>query len=240
MIAYILIAILGLFIIYYATKVKSNDTEILIGQKREIRQIGERIQEVLDTEKIEKKQARYLGSVAREASKLLKEQRFKQAEKKYLSIVKEDHKNLKAYQGLGLLYLEQSEYPGAAEAYLKVTEIDPTNDTAFNNLGMAYMNIRKYAEAVTAYEHAIALNGKVVHRYINLALAAEKAGNVKVQISALEKAVELDTKPEYIVKLVDAALANNEEATAKKALEKLVEIDPSNLDAQRKLARLVK
>lgn len=238
MLAYLIIIVFGLYIVYYATKLTSTDTEILIGQKREIKQIGERIQEVLDSEKIERKQARQLSSIAREASSLLKQKRFKAAEKKYLGIVKEDHKNLKAYQGLGLLYLEQEEFSGAAEAYRKVTELDPTNEAGFNNLGLALMHTKKYDEAVHAYEHAIALNNKIVHRYINLALAASKAGNSKVEISALEKAVNLEPKKEYIEKLVDAALAAGDESTAKKALLKLVEIEPNNLEAQRKLARL--
>lgn len=238
MFAYLLIVGLGLYIIFYAIKVKYRDTEILIGQKREIKHLGERIQEVLDTEKIEKRKNRQLSSIAREASGLLKEKRFKAAEKKFLGIVREDHKNLKAYQGLGLLYLEQGEYEGAVEAYSKVTELDPTNEAGFNNLGLALMNVKKYDEAVHAYEHAIALNNKVVHRYINLALAASKAQNHKVEISALEKAVSLEPKKEYIEKLIDAALAAGEESTAKKALLRLVEIEPNNLEAQRKLARL--
>lgn len=240
MIPFLIIIIFGGVIVYLSLKSNSKDTEILVGQKREIREIGERIQEVLDTEKLEKKQEREFGSMAREASKLLKDKRFKLAEKKFLSIIKEDHDNLKSYQGLGLLYLEQEEFEGAAESFSMVTKFDPTNDKAFNNLGMALMNIKKYDEAVSAYEHAIALNPKIVHRYINLALAAQKAGNTKAQIAALEKAVSLEPKKENLELLVEASMKANDDSSAKKALEKLIEIDPNNLEAQRKLARYEK
>ena len=99
-ISLIIIIILALVMLYVATRTTSNDTEIIIGQKRNIKEIGERIQNVLDTEKTEKKQERKLSSVATEASKLFRAKRFQQSEKKYLAIIKEDHNNIKAYTGI--------------------------------------------------------------------------------------------------------------------------------------------
>ena len=107
--ALIIIVLFALLVIYFATKTTTHDTEIVVGQKRDIKEIGERIQSVLNTEKTEKSQERKLRSVATEASKHFKERRFRQSEKKYLAIIQEDHKNIKAYQGLGLIYLEQKE-----------------------------------------------------------------------------------------------------------------------------------
>lgn len=239
MLAYILLLVIGCVILYFAIKAGGNDTEIILGQKREVRKIGERIQEVLDTEKVEKKAEREHRSIITEANKLVRGNRFKQAEKKYLAILKNDHKNVKAYMGLGNLYLEQGEYEGAVEALKKVNEYEPTNDTALTSLGMALMQVKKYEEAVTAYEHSVALDTKVPHRYINLALAAEKAGNPKKQVSALSRAVELEpTNMGYLNALVNAALEADDKSEAKKALEKIVEIEPANLEAHRKLARL--
>lgn len=241
MIGYLFLIIIAIYLVYLATKSSSHDTEIIIGQKKEIRAIGERIQEVLDTEKTERKVEREHKSVISEAKKLVGANRLKQAEKKYLSIIKNDHKNTKAYQGLGEIYLEQKEYAGAAEVFGKVSELDPTNDIAFTNLGMALMQVRKYEEAVHAYEHAVALDGKVAHRYINLALAAEKAGETKKQIAALESAVNLEpTKMEYLEVLANVAIEASDNSAAKDALNKIVAIDPDNLEAHRKLARLEK
>jgi tetratricopeptide (TPR) repeat protein len=235
----VVIVLFGLFIISIAAKTKTTDTEIIVGQKRDIKEIGERIQNVLDTEKTEKKLERKLKNVAVEASKLYKDHRFKQSEKKFLSIIKEDHKNVKAYHGLGLIYLEQKEYSGASQAFEKICELSPTNDAAFNNLGLSYFNIGKYEEAVKAYERSVALNNKVAHRFINLALAAEKTGNLKKQVEALGKAADLDPKNiEYLERWGDAAQKAEDKGTAKKALQKIIEIEPANLEAQRSLARL--
>lgn len=236
----ILIALFALLVVIVAIKTNTHDTEIIIGQKRDIKEIGERIQSVLNTEKTEKKQERKLRSVATEASKLFKERRFRQSEKKYLGIIKADHKNIKAYQGLGLIYLEQKEYSGAIEAFKKICELDPTNDTAFNNLGLSYFNTGKYEEAIRAYDHSVSLNNKVVHRFLNLALAAQKAGNYKAETNALEHAVSLEPKIEYLEKLAEAATQADDKSAIKKACQKIVEIDPANLEAQRKLARLEK
>jgi tetratricopeptide (TPR) repeat protein len=238
MFGYLVIIVIISYILVLGYKSKSKDAEIIIGQKKEIRQLGEKIQEVLDAEKIEKKAEREHRSIITEANKLLKNNRLKQAEKKYLSIIKNDHNNIKAYQGLGSIYLEQEEFAGAAEVFKKVTELDPTNDLAFNNMGLAYMKTRKFADAVSAYEHAVALNSKIAHRYINLALAAEKNNDFKKQIAALEKAASIEPKMEYLVALSDAAIANDDKGAARKALEKITEIEPSNLEALRKLARL--
>ncbi len=238
MLAYFVIIGVAIYVVSLGYKSVSRDTEIIIGQKREIKQIGEKIQEVLDAEKIEKKADKEHRSILTEANKLFRNNSLRQAEKKYLSIIKNDHNNIKAYQGLGSIYLDQEEYSGAAEVFQKITVLDPTNDTAFNNLGLAYMKTRKYDLAVTAYEHATALCGKVAHRYINLALAAEKNLDTKKQIAALEKAVSLEPKIEYLQALVEAALKSEDFSTAKKALTKIVELEPSNLEALRKLAKL--
>lgn len=241
MIGYIFLIIVAMYLVYLAAKSKSQDTEIIIGQKKEIRAIGERIQEVLDAEKIEKKAEREHKSVITEAKQLAGDNRLKQAENKYLSIIKDDHNNVKAYQGLGEIYLEQGENDGAVEVFTKVSELDPTNDMAFTNLGTALMQLARYEEAIHAYEHAVALDGKVPHRYINLALAAEKAGDSKKQISALERAVDLEPeKMEYLEALAGAAIAAGDDSAAKDALNKIVVQDPDNLEAHRMLARLEK
>ena len=235
----VVIILFGAFVIYIAAKTASSDTEIIVGQKRNIKELGERIQNVLDTEKTEKKRDRRLGSIAREASGLYKTRRFKQSEKKYLSIIKEDHLNVKAYHGLGLIYLEQKEYSGAVEAFEKICELSPTNDSAFNNLGLSYFNIGKYEEAVKAYTHSVALNSKVPHRFINLAMAAEKAGDFKTQVDALAHASNLEPENiDYLDKLALAAIKADDKGEAKKALQKIIEVEPENLEAQRSLARL--
>lgn len=239
MIAYIFIIAACLYMVYLGAKSTSKDTEIIVGQKKEIKMIGERIQEVLDAEKREKRVEREHKSVISEAKELAGNRRLKQAEKKYLSILKKDHKNAKAYQGLGEIYLVQGEYEGAAEVFGKVSELDPTNDMAFNNLGMALMQTKKYEDAIHAYEHSVALDSKIPHRYINLALAAEKAGEVKKQIAALERAVDLEPeKMEYLEVLATVATDAGDKSAAKNALEKIIEKDPDNLEAHRKLARL--
>jgi tetratricopeptide (TPR) repeat protein len=207
MIGYLFLIAVALYLVYLASKSSSSDTEIILGQKKEIKAIGVRIQEVLDTEKTEKKAEREHRTVISEAKKLVGTNRLKQAEKKYLSIIRKDHKNIKAYQGLGEIYLEQKEYEGAVEVFKKVSELDPTNDFSFTNPGMALMQTNRFEEALHAYEHSVALNGKIPHRYVNLALAAEKAGNSKKQIAALEQASVLEPeKMEYLEIISNVAI----------------------------------
>jgi tetratricopeptide (TPR) repeat protein len=241
MIGYVFLIIVAMYLVYLAAKSTSQDTEIIIGQKKEIRAIGERIQEVLDAEKIEKKVEREHRTVITEAKQLAGDNRLKQAESKYLSIIKDDHDNVKAYQGLGEIYLEQEEYEGAVEVFTKVSELDPTNDMAFTNLGTALMKLDKYEEAIYAFEHAVALDGKVPHRYINLALAAEKSGDSKKQIAALEHAADLEPeKIEYLETIAKVAMESGDDSAAKESLNKIVVQDPDNLEAHRMLARLEK
>jgi tetratricopeptide (TPR) repeat protein len=237
----VVILAFAIFIIYIAAKNTSKDTEIVVGQKRDIKEIGERIQHVLDTEKHEKRQQRRLGGIASEASKLLKERKLKQSEKKFLEIIKEDHKNLKAYHGLGMIYLQQKEYGGAAEVFEKICELSPTDDAAFNNCGMALFNVGKYEEAVKAYDHSVALNNKIAHRYINLALACDKSEHYKEEITALQKAIALEPeKVDYLEKLAAAAKKNDDPELVKKTYDKIIALDPENLEAHRELARFEK
>lgn len=173
-----------------------------------------------------------------EGQDLLNRGNLESAEKKFLSAIKIDPAAGQAYHFLGMIYLRQKIYKGAIASLEKATSLDPLNDTAFNNLGLAYFNIENYDQAIENFEKSISLNDKIAHRYLNLALAYQKKKDYEQAAIALENASEIHANTENLTLLAKNYLTMGDKKLAKKAVERLMEVDPKNTWAKRELAVL--
>jgi superkiller protein 3 len=158
------------------------------------------------------------------------------AEKTFLEAIQLNPKNGRAYHFLGMIYLRQNEYKGAIEALKKATELDQLNDTAYNNLGLAYHNLKKFPEAVEAFEKSIQLNDKIAHRYVNLGISRQSLKEYEKAAIAFEGATKIHENVENITLLAKNYIKLGDEKLAKKALGRLLEIDPANNWSKRTLA----
>lgn len=174
----------------------------------------------------------------KEGQELLNKGELAEAEKKFLSAIKNDPTSGQAYHFLGMIYLRQKLYKGAIASLEKAVKLDPLNDTAFNNLGLSYFNIENYEQSIASFEKSISLNDKIAHRYLNLALAYQKLKNWDKAAIALESAVKIHTNPENLTLLSRNYLSMGDNKLALKAIERLLEVDPNNGWAKRHQASL--
>jgi tetratricopeptide (TPR) repeat protein len=173
-----------------------------------------------------------------EGQDLLNKGELDASEKKFIEVIKSDPNSALAYHFLGMIYLRQKMYKGAIAALEKATKLDPLNDTAFNNLGLAYYNTENYEKATENIEKSINLNDKIAHRYLNLALAYQKEKNYDKAAIALENSVKIHANVENLTMLAKNYQDMKDKKLAKQAIERLLEIDPSNTWAKRQLAAL--
>jgi Tfp pilus assembly protein PilF len=107
----------------------------------------------------------------------------------------------KIYNGLGLIYWYQKDYPQAVEEYKKALKIDPKNTDVHHNLGAAYAQMKQWDAALEEFKIAASnpfyeANFKA-HYNLGLVLL-EKGENVNA-LEEFHKSVQL--RPDYSLAL---------------------------------------
>jgi protein O-GlcNAc transferase len=184
-------------------------------------------------QKVELEEGREEDILIKEGQEQLNKGELVEAEKKFLSAIKSDPTLGQAYHFLGMIYLRQKLYKGAIASLEKAVKLDPLNDTAFNNLGLSYFNIENYEQAIENFEKSISLNDKIAHRYLNLALAYQKQKNWDKASISFEAAAKIHPNTENLTSLAKNYLSMGDNKLALRAIERLLEVDPSNNWAKR-------
>lgn len=179
MLALLLIAILGIWVLYQKQTIAEVATDL-----------PSKISEKLDQ----------LWSIAQES---LQENKFLRAEKALLTILRVDERNASAYNRLGILYVKQQQYKDAIECFEIAQSLEPSA-SSLHNVGLIYFETGDYEKAALAFEQALEMDSDLASRHIAYAKVQEKLGNNKKVINALEKAVEIDPIPQTLNILADA------------------------------------
>ncbi|MYB40101.1 tetratricopeptide repeat protein [Candidatus Saccharibacteria bacterium] len=143
----------------------------------------------------------------------MRENNLLQAEKALLTILNLDRKNAAAYNLLGILYAKQKEYNHALECFTAAFNIEE-NASSFHNLGMVYFNLEQYEKAAIAFKQALTLDNGSALRHIEYAKVLERLGRNKEMLEALQKAAELEPKPEILRLLLKTYKSRKMEAEA--------------------------
>ena len=179
MIALLLIAVLGAWVLYQKQTIAEVATDL-----------PSKISEKLDQ----------LWSIAQES---LQDNKFLRAEKALLTILRVDERNASAYNRLGILYVKQQQYKDAIECFEIAQSLEPSA-SSLHNVGLIYFETGDYDKAALAFEQALEIDNELASRHIAYAKVQEKLGNKKKVIDALERAVELDPIPQTLNILADA------------------------------------
>jgi Flp pilus assembly protein TadD len=164
-------------------------------------------------------------------------------ERAYRKAIELDPKSADAWNGLGILLVEQlGRCEDSEAAFRRAIELDPKSAAAWNNLG----NLRKdhlgrSDEAEAAYRKAIELDPKSARAWNNLGkLLNDHPSRTKEAEAAYRKAIELDPKSaaawNNLGNLLQDHLARDDDAAT--AYRNAMEIDLENPWPPANLARL--
>jgi len=135
-----------------------------------------------------------LWRVAQEA---IIDRKYLRAEKVLLTILRFDERNATAYNRLGIIYAGQKQFDDAIECF-EIAQSLESSASSLHNVGLIYLETENYQKAALAFEQALESEDNMPTRYIAYARALEKLGKDKLAISALEKAAELDERPQIL------------------------------------------
>lgn len=158
----------------------------------------------------------------RSAQEAIFEKKYLRAEKILLTILRFDERNAMAYNRLGIIYAGQKNFDEAIECF-EIAQSLESSPSSLHNVGLIYLETENYTKAALAFEQALELENTLPTRYIAYAKALENLGKEKAAIAALEKAVELDGRPQILRSLGSLYLRAGETEKAKEIRDKLEE-----------------
>ena len=145
-----------------------------------------------------------MHALAREADALVKEEKFVEAEKKYIEALSIEQKNPKLYEKLGRLYVRNKNYDQARDTLRFASRLSPNDASVVASFGEIAMAREEFADAITYFQHAASLRPRSP-RYLDFLLEAwimggNRAGakEALAQLSAVNpenaKLVEFDKR----------------------------------------------
>ncbi len=104
------------------------------------------------------------------ALKLMKKERYAQAEPLLQGITRRAPHLAGPYTNLGIIYANTDRAEQAEEAFLKAIELKPDSAPAYNQLGILYREAGRFQEARDAYEKALAIDPGYAYAHLNLGI----------------------------------------------------------------------
>jgi len=112
-----------------------------------------------------------MHSLAREADKLVKEEKYADAEKKYIEALSIEQKNPKLYEKLGRLYMRNKNYEQARDTLRFASRLSPNDASVVASLGEVAFARAEFSDAITYFQHAVSLRPRSP-RYLDFLLEA--------------------------------------------------------------------
>lgn len=153
----------------------------------------------------------------------------------YREAIRLDPGNVNARNNLGIALAAQGKLDEAIEAYRGAIARAPDFAPAHNGLGVALANQGKLDEAIAEYRRVIQLQPRFAAAHNNLGLALERRGFREEAIGAYRESIRLEDTSRTRTNLGRVFLNARQFAEARLELERALQIDPRNADAERLL-----
>lgn len=126
-----------------------------------------------------------------EADDLVRQEEYIPAEKRYIEIISHNPKHVKAYEGLGNLYLWNEQYAQARETLLFTLRLSPDDASVYMSLAeveLAEENPKKAVEYLRRCVELRSSNPKFIDRYVEAAFLAKLPEDARKGIALLKEA----------------------------------------------------
>ena len=168
-------------------------------------------------------------SLVQEADQVRGESDLEEAEKKYLTAVRLDPKNVDAYRGLADVYRQQQQWEQAKETYNFILQLDPGDGETLVKLAEMAEEAGDSETAIEYYQKSVLLDDGYAHRFAKLAELLVKMEKPDTALEAARQAVELEPQnPKYLDMWAEISILSQHKAMAEEAYQRLRMVNPEN------------
>src|SRR5260370_21554249 len=145
---------------------------------------------------VQKQSARSSSLRVTEAKELLRENRVPEAKSKIQEELQQNPANAEAYDLLGVISVDEKDYPGALEAFERALQIDPSSTRTRNSIGNVYVAQGKLDLAAQEFRAVLRVAPANRDAHYNLALVLLAQGSPAKAIFHFERVrpANLETK----------------------------------------------
>ncbi|HTK59689.1 MAG TPA: tetratricopeptide repeat protein [Candidatus Baltobacteraceae bacterium] len=164
-----------------------------------------------------------------EAQRAAQEERYEDAERMYIELLKRDAKHVDAYRGLAELYIDQKLYDQAAETLEFLLRLTGDDDRALGRLGQVEASRGNFQEAEARYLRSIELAANATAYRADLGRVYLAAGEAKKAQEQFRTALQAEPHhPKYLDYFLEASILVGDPVSAREALGALEEVNPEN------------
>ncbi len=170
-----------------------------------------------------------IAALLKDAQTQLLMENYKEAEQKYIEVIRFAPRTVEAYRGLGRLYFAKKQWDEARETYLFIVKLDEKDGRAHNRLGMIAVETEDWKTAVAHFKRAVEIDNKIALRHYDLAHAYDKMGKQLYALRSYERAVSLEPlNPKYLDAYLKTAILLKNKELAQAAYDQLKIANPEN------------
>ncbi len=173
-----------------------------------------------------------------EAESLAEEEKFAEAERVYLDMVRLDPTCVEAYEGLGSLYYRQRQYDEARQTFEYLAKLHGGAEVGYSGLGLVAAERGDLATAADAYRRSVDANPRAAGNLYNLAKVYEALEDLAAASTQVSAALDLEPdNPRYLDYGATLAILQRDATRAAELTERLAAVNPENQKvAQHRLA----
>lgn len=161
---------------------------------------------------------------------------FEEAEKWFIRVLALHEYHTEALNRLGVIYIQNGNPRRAEILYRKLFSVTQKEPAYYANYGRCLYNQGRREEAIEAYENAIKLDCTRPNRFVSVGQIYYEQKDYQKALSYFVRALDLDpTNLEYLNVTAEIAELAGDTERMHKSLKKILEIDPYNEDAKRKI-----
>jgi len=154
------------------------------------------------------------------AEELIREEKFEEAEKKLIDIISLDSQNLKAFKGLGRLYIDKKQYREAKQTFEHVLRLLEHDEF---RIGRDSIGEKSKGETRKVDNHYLS------SIYYELSKTCKSNEEYKEALDNIVRATEIEpNNPRYLDMKLGISIINKDKGIALDALAKLKEVNPEN------------
>ena len=162
------------------------------------------------------------------ADRLAEQNRWPEAIEAYKTLIRENPKNVSAYNALGDAYFNSGRWEEALAAYKEATRVAPGNAEAWYNLGYCYNAMGRHGEAFAPLVKAKDLDPQFAEAFYGIGFAYMRGTEIEKALQWFKSAINVD--PEYADAYYGLALVYTrlgKSSLAEEARKKLQSLDPA-------------